>query len=219
MWWIFFFQFSDIGGWQFRDLSVLMAIGSLSYGLRQIFFGGIKNISRYILTGGLDALMTQPKNILLHLLWSKSQTKGWGNIFTGIFVVCFSGLTDFYTLSMITICMFSGCMLFVSVSIISHSLVFWLGPVESLANRYCDSLYLFALYPSNVYSGFLKLLMFTALPAGFIGYLPVELVKNFTWENLIYILFASSSFTVFSFWLFFKGLVCYESGNQIGVQA
>ena len=28
MWWVFFLQFNDIGGWQFQDMAALMAIGA-----------------------------------------------------------------------------------------------------------------------------------------------------------------------------------------------
>ena len=52
MWWIFFTQFNDIGGWQFRDMAALMAIGTGAYGLRQICFGGVKPLARHIVSGG-----------------------------------------------------------------------------------------------------------------------------------------------------------------------
>lgn len=218
MWWIFFFQFNDIAGWQFKDMAILMAIGTGAYGLRLICFGGIKNLARSITSGGLDPFMTQPKNPLLHMLGSRSLAKGWGHLCTSTMIVLLSGLTDVYSLAMILVGMVCGCMVFAATAIISHSLAFWLGPVESLAKRYCDSLFLFALYPSNIYSDILRFMMFTVLPAGLISYLPVELVREFSWLKLSCVVGGAFFLWILAFAIFYLGLKRYESGNQIGIR-
>ena len=79
MWWIFFQTFKEINGWKVEDMAALWAIVFGAYGLMQIFFGGYKFISRTILNGDLDPYMTQPKNLLIHLLASRSHPKGYGN--------------------------------------------------------------------------------------------------------------------------------------------
>lgn len=218
MWWIFFMQFNDIAGWKLRDMSILMVIATGAHGLRQIFFGGVKLIARNITTGGLDPFMTQPKNVLLHIIGSKSLPKGWGHLCTSVTLIFLAGLTDFYTLGMITLGVLCGCIVFVSMSIISYSLVFWLGPIESLAQKYCDSLFLFALYPSNIYSDILRFMMFTVLPAGLISYLPVELVRQFSWLNFFALIGGVFSLLALAFLVFYAGLKRYESGNQISLR-
>src|SRR3990172_2025667 len=75
IWWIFFHQFNDVNGWNFKDMVVLMAVVSGGCGLLQICFGGVRNLSRMIPSGDLDPFMTQPKNLLLHIAGSKSFTK------------------------------------------------------------------------------------------------------------------------------------------------
>lgn len=218
MWWIFFTQFNDIGGWQFRDMAALMAIGTGAYGLRQICFGGVKPLARHIVSGGLDPFMTQPKNVLVHIIGSRSMPKGWGHLLTSCLLILLTGMTDLYTLSMIFIGIVCGCSVFASMSIISHSLAFWLGPIETLAQKYCDSLFLFALYPSNIYSDILRFMMFTVLPAGLISYLPVELVREFSWMHLAAVIGGACFLWIFSFSIFYLGLRRYESGNQVGVR-
>lgn len=219
MWWIFFTQFNDIGGWQFRDMAALMAIATGAYGLRQICFGGVKTLARDIISGGLDPFMTQPKNLLIHIVGSRSMPKGWGHLFTSIMFIFLTGLTDPYTIGMIVVGILCGCIVFASMSIISHSLAFWLGPVETLAQKYCDSLFLFALYPSNIYSDILRFMMFTVLPAGLISYLPVELVREFSWLKLGGIVGGALLLWTLAFAIFYLGLKRYESGNQVGVRA
>ena len=56
LWAIFFRQFYDVAGWNYHDLVLLMAIGTGSYGLMQVAFGGVRNLSKMIIDGDLDPL-------------------------------------------------------------------------------------------------------------------------------------------------------------------
>lgn len=218
MWWIFFHKFNDISGWNLRDMIILQAVGVGGYGLMQICFGGIKNLSKIITSGDLDPFMTQPKNILLHIAGSKSFSKGWGHLMTAVILIFLGNLATFQILPLVVISSISACLVFTSIHVIGHSLPFWMGSVEGLSKKYCDILFLFALYPSNIYSGLLQVVMFTLIPAGVISYLPVELIRDFSWAKLL-ILFASSlSFCVIAYFVFYSGLKKYESGNRFGTR-
>ncbi len=218
LWWIFFRQFREVGGWTMRDMIALNAIGMGAYGFMQICFGGVKSLSKVILSGDLDPFMTQPKNLLLHLISSRSLSKGWGHLMTMILLVILGKFTSFSEISLILIGMISGCLVFTSMGVMAHSMVFWLGAVESVSRKYCDSLFLFALYPTNIYSGWIQLLMFTFIPAGIIGYLPVELLRHFSWAYLAILLSSSVGFFLLAFLVFHLGLKRYESGNRFGAR-
>ena len=84
IWWIFFRQFNHVAGWDFNDMIILMAVVTGGYGLMQICFGGVRELSKMITSGDLDPFMTQPKNLLLHVAGCKSFSKGWGNLLTAI---------------------------------------------------------------------------------------------------------------------------------------
>ena len=70
-----------------------------------------------------------------------------------------------------------------------------MGSVEGLAKKYCDALFLFAVYPTNIYSGVLQVVMFTLIPAGVISYLPVELARQFSWLQLFLLVGSSLVFS------------------------
>ena len=216
VWWIFFRQFNDIAGWQIKEMTIMMAVGTGAYGLMQICFGGVRQLSRTIIQGDLDPFMTQPKNLLIHLIGSRSLAKGWGHILTTFVLLLLEGLFNLQTVTLVVIGVVCGCLVFTSMSIIAHSFAFWLGPLESLAQKYSDSLFVFALYPTHIYSGLLNLTMFTLIPAGIIGYLPVELVRNFSWFRLAILLTSALTFWGIAFEVFHLGLRRYESGNQFG---
>jgi ABC-2 type transport system permease protein len=217
MWWIFFQKFQNIGGWQVDDMAASMAMLSGAYGLSNICFGGIKNLGLIILNGDLDPFMTQPKNLLLHLAGSKSRSKGWGHILTALTLLSLGGIKA-ASIPLLLSLTVSGALIFASVGVIVHSLTFWLGSIESVSEKYLDSLFIFTLYPTNIYSGLLQLVMFTLIPAGLIGYFPVELLRHFSWDRFALLLLSASLFVATAFWVFYSGLKRYESGNKFGMR-
>jgi ABC-2 type transport system permease protein len=218
IWWIFFRQFKSVGNWRLEDMVILMAIGLGSYGLMGICFGGIKRLSLIILNGDLDPFMTQPKNLLLHIAGSKSYAKGWGHLMTGLILLFSRGVLSPAYIPLSLLCMLSGCLVFTSINIIAQSLAFWMGSIENVSKKYCDALFLFTLYPTNIYSGALQIVMFTIMPAGVITFLPVELVRNFSWMRLLLFVLISMSFCLLALLTFYSGLKRYESGNKFGVR-
>lgn len=218
IWWIFFRQFNDVAGWHFNDMRMLMAVGTGGYGLMQICFGGLRNLSRMIVNGDIDPFMTQPKNLLLHIAGSRSHSKGWGHLMTAVVLMSLGAVSSLWTLAVMILSIVTSCIVFTSINIIAHSLPFWMGPLEGLSKKYCDALFLFALYPTNIYSGLLQVVMFTLIPAGIISYLPVELIRQFTWPLFMTLIVSSSAFGVIAFLVFYSGLKKYESGNRFGTR-
>jgi len=216
MWWIFFRQFNSIGGWNITDMMASMAIITGAYGLKQSCFGNTKNLGLIILSGDLDPFMTQPKNLLVHLSGSKSFPTGWGRLMTSAILIAVGDLG--HAIPLIVLASVTGCIIFTAASIMIHSLTFWLGSIEAVSQKYLDSLFVFALYPTNIYSGVLQLVMFTVIPAGLIGYIPVELVRSFSWSKLSLLCGCSLGLLGLSFFLFHLGLKRYESGNQFGMR-
>ena len=160
--------------------------------------------------------MTQPKNLLIHLIGSRSYSKGWGHLMTMVILVVCGGL--FLSIPLIVLSVVCGGLVFTSMAILVHSLAFWLGPIDTVPKKYCDSLFLFVLYPTNIYSGLLQLIMFTLIPAGIIGYIPVELLRNFSWTMLGVLVCSSLGFFILAFYIFHLGMKRYESGNQFGMR-
>jgi ABC-2 type transport system permease protein len=61
--------------------------------------------------------------------------------------------------------------------------------------------------------------MFTLIPAGIIGFLPVELVRSFSWIRLGILLASAFTFWGIAVEVFNIGLRRYESGNQFNSRA
>jgi ABC-2 type transport system permease protein len=62
------------------------------------------------------------------------------------------------------------------------------------------------------------LILFTVLPAAFIGSVPAEFVRAFSWEQLAMMTAAAAGLLFLSVFVFYRGLRRYESGSAIQVQ-
>jgi ABC-2 type transport system permease protein len=90
-----------------------------------------------------------------------------------------------------------------------------IGSAEAAAFQIEQSLITFSLYPGGMFHGWIKVLLFTALPAGFISHVPADLLRQF--DPLLFAVLCG--FTAFScvaaITVFRVGLRRYESGNLV----
>jgi viologen exporter family transport system permease protein len=100
--------------------------------------------------------------------------------------------------------------------VIAGSLAFWMGSAEAAAFQAQQAVITFSWYPGAMFHGWLRVLLFTAIPAGFISHIPVELLRSFDptpFMGLIGIASAGLAGGVFRI-----GLKRYESGNLVNLR-
>jgi ABC-2 type transport system permease protein len=113
----------------------------------------------------------------------------------------------------------SSVSLMLSSSIIFQSLAFWLGPVETFARQLMEFVITFSIYPHTIYPFYLRVVLFTAIPAGFVSFLPVTVLQKFDAITLLQILAAAVVYAFLAVKIFYLGLRRYESGNRFGARA
>ena len=219
LWWIFFHRFEEIRGWRVDDMLALFGVVTGGFGIAVLFFGGVRDLSRLIIDGELDALLTQPKSPLLQALGSRTVVSGWGELASSALFLGLSGKLSLSTLPLALAAVAVSGAVFTASGVILHSAAFWLGRVENLARQLWEFLITFSIYPRPLFAGALKLMLFTLIPAGFIGYLPVELLREFTWLGLAAALAGAVLYVGLALLVFDRGLRRYESGNRFGVRA
>lgn len=214
LWFLIFLNANNIKGWYYQDMLLLMSIITASYGLNAFIFGNWNRISEIIIRGELDFYMALPKPPLLHILISRANFSGLGDFAFGMVLLPFTGIDlsklPLYLLLMVLVQIISLCFM-----IIINSSTFFIGGTGKLQELMGWGVFTFSTYPFDIYEGAIKILLFTALPIGFMSGLPVTLLKGFSWINLGYMF----AFTIFIFIaanaIFNIGLKRYESGNLI----
>jgi ABC-2 type transport system permease protein len=218
-WWLIMARFEHVRGWRLEDVMCLFGISAGGYGLCVIAFGGIRDLSRKIEDGELDALMTQPKSVLLQALASRTQASGWGDVAASVVLFALSGMISASSLPRLLFALACAAVTFAACGIISHSLAFWVNRIGSLSAALVEFTMSFSLYPPALFGGPLKIVLFTLLPAGLVSYLPVELVRRPSLSSLLAAAFGTVLYAAFALCFFARGLRRYASGNRFSARA
>ncbi len=120
---------------------------------------------------------------------------------------------DISKLPLILVLTVSTGFIYFAFRLIMHSLSFW-GMSGDACERGFGAFIITSTNPQNGFSPLMKAILLTVIPAGYVGLLPVEIVRHFRWDYLVLQLAVSSGFFVFSLWLFGRGLRRYASGNK-----
>jgi ABC-2 type transport system permease protein len=217
-WWTYFQQFPVVHGWQNTDIVVIWAVAACAFGISAGFFGNASKLATLIMNGTLDAYLGMPRNVLLHVCISASDPSAWGDIIFAVGAFLLFLRPDPLHFGLFLLLTMSGAMIFTAFFVIFCSLTFFLGNTEGLAQQLAGALITFSTYPMYIFNGAVRVLLFTLIPAGFITFVPLQLLHQFTWP-LLAALFGFTMLIMFvAMGIFQLGLRRYESGNLLGMQ-
>lgn len=211
IWWIFFQNVEFINGWGIHEIELMYALAAGSFGLSILLFGGYFELADMISEGKLDSFLTKPKNILIQSVCAKSRASGWGDFVVSLILIIMSGYWN-HGLVLLPL-MIMGSLFFLFFGVLVNSLAFWGGAMKGFNKQLVEMLITFCVYPQNIFGGFVKLVLFTVVPAAYISYLPVKGIVEGQWWYLIGVFFALIVFMTLSTWVFYRGLKVYESGS------
>jgi ABC-2 type transport system permease protein len=214
-WVIFFDRFKELRGWQLGDMFLIFGVTASSFGLASLLVGNAFNLSEIITGGRLDYYLSLPRPVLLHTVASRTVASGFGDFTYGIISYLLSG---YFTLDGFGR-FFSGVLLawiaFTSFLIIVHSLTFWLGNASGFANLALNAMLTFALYPVSLFEGSARFILYTLVPAAFMGAVPAAFIRHFSWATLAELFLADLILFGLAVFIFQSGLRRYESGSAI----
>ena len=80
------------------------------------------------------------------------------------------------------------------------------------------ALKMFSTYPMNIFNGIVRIFLLTVIPAGFISFVPLQLLQHFSWALFAGMIGFTILFASVAGGMFELGLRRYESGNLLGMQ-
>ena len=217
-WVIFFDRFKEVRGWGLNDMILLFGVVAAGFGLAAYLFGNTFNLADIISKGQLDYFLSLPQPVLVHALVSRSIASGMGDFLYGVltFLVFGSPTLDSSLRFVLGILLSMVC--FISFMVAVQSLTFWLGQTQMLSQQATNALITFALYPINLFEGGGRFVLFTIIPAAFMGAVPAEYVRSASWESLGLLILAAGLLGTLGLVTFHAGLKRYESGSAINAQ-
>lgn len=214
-WLAYFGKFPLVAGWGRNEIVMLWAVVATGFGLGTTICGNLLSLAGMIARGELDFYLALPKPVLLHTLISKMQLTAPGDILFGLVgfgLIVQPSATQWLLFLLFTLTTALVC---VGFGVITQSLSFWLGNAEGLAGQMFNALLSFSTYPTVIFNGVIKFALFSVLPAGFIAYLPVQLLREFSVSLLAGLLLFTVGIVAASVLVFRAGLRRYESGNLV----
>ena len=217
-WAILFTQFPTLRGWTMDQVMVLYGTVALGFGVTNVVCGNAFWIARVITSGDLDYYLALPADPLVHVLVSRMSLSAWGDILFGLltFIIVSPGrwanLPLFLVLGLVT------AVIMVAFAVLVGSLTFWVGNADTLAAQAINALITFGMYPIDIFPGAVQLLLYTLIPAAFVGSLPAGLLTEFRWERLLLLVAFAAGLALLARWTFQRGLRRYESGNLVTVR-
>jgi ABC-2 type transport system permease protein len=215
-WWIAFGQVGTrIAGYSFEDVMFIWAAASSAYGLHDIVFSNTKRLSELIVTGELDTFVLQPCNILLNVLCARTSLAAWGDFIYGhiIMIIIYAGNAVAWGWFFISVII--GAFVFTAISLLAHSLSFYLGDATMIGQMAAEFAISFSVYPEKIYAPAMRAVMFSVIPVGLSVHIPLRLLGSFSPWLLLAAIGGSAAYCALAAGFFYLGLRRYESGNVI----
>lgn len=218
-WWLIFSRVPDIAGWTFRDVITMQSVVALAFGLNVSVFGNLHRIPQLIARGQLDYYLLLPKDPLLHMLVSRSDISGFGDMAFGIAAFMVFTSVSWQRVILFLATSLAAATVYASFVTVAGSLAFLMGNAQTVGAQLAQAMVTFSGYPGSLFKGAVRALLYSAIPVGFFAYVPVELLRNFSWTLFAGLIAFAACSAIVAKALFRAGLRRYESGNLMAIRA
>lgn len=211
--WVILFRIKgDIGGYTMREVMLLWGLAASSFGLARILFARAFSLPDLIIGGKLDSYLVQPKNVLLAILTSATNTSAIGDLLYGLMVLC---LFSFSVGRLFLFLLFTvtAAMIQTSFALLMGSLCFWFVRADAFGGHMVNCMISFSTYPDGIFQGTAKFLLFHVIPVGMAIYRPVHVMVDFDVYSLLTVLGYTVLLVAVAVFVFYRGLRRYTSSN------
>ena len=217
-WWILFERLPTLRGWDLAGVMTLYGIVAFGFGAATVVCGNAFSVARVVASGDLDYYLALPADPLVHVLVSRMSLPGWGDVLFGLVVFLVAAPGRWASLPLFLLLGTIAGLVLVAFSVLVGSLAFWVGNADNLATQAINALITFGLYPVEIFPGVVRVLLYTLIPAAFVGSIPAELLSDFDWGRLATLVAFAAGITLAAWGVFRWGLRRYESGNLVTVR-
>ena len=210
-WVLFFRRVGDVRGWDADKVLLLLATLTTAGGLVLGILGNARRLGQLAADGGLDAALALPVPPLAHLLVRRIETTNLGDLVFGVALFAVNGRPDLERTAIYLLGVITASVLLTGFLVAIGSLAFFFGRNEA-GDFGFNAILLLGSYPSEIFTGASKLVLYTLVPAAFIGAVPAKLIDDFDPELAAGALAAAAFFAALGWGAFSAGLRRYTSG-------
>ena len=216
--WVILLRLKDnVGGYTMSEIMLLWGLTASSFGLSHILFARAFSLPDLIINGKLDSYLVQPKNILLSVISSGTDTSAIGDFLYGLLIMC---IFCFSMKRLFLFLLFSvtGAVILTAFALLMGSLSFWFVRAEMFGNHMVGSMPSFATYPDGIFKGAVRFLLYSVIPVGMTIYLPVHIMIEFDMMKLFCVLGFTLLLMAAAVAVFYRGLRRYSSSSLMAAR-
>ncbi|MCB0156554.1 MAG: ABC-2 family transporter protein, partial [Caldilineaceae bacterium] len=214
----FFGQFGTVRSYNVGDVYLLFAVVALGFGLALTFGANTgPNLAELIAQGRLDYYLVLPRPLLLHVICSRMGVSSIGDVLFGLTAFFFVGRLTLVDFGLFVTAGIASALIFAGFGVIVGSLAFYMGNAVYVSGQVANGMLTFALYPHTLFGGMTRFMLYTLLPAAFVGAVPAQIVKTRDGMLLLGVLGVAALVWLLALGAFYYGLRRYESGSALNV--
>ena len=176
-WIIFFDRVGAVRGWDVDSLLTLLAVLTTAGGIVLGFLANTRHVGQLAADGGLDATLALPVHPLLHLLVRRVYPSNLGDVVFGLGLFVVAGDPTPARIGRFAVVGVLSSVVLASFLVLVGSLALFVGRNDAGELGF-HSIVMFASYPVDIFTGATKVLLYTAIPAGFVSAVPARVVED-----------------------------------------
>ena len=210
-WVLFFRRVGEVRGWDADKVLLLLATLTTAGGIVLGILGNARRIGQLAADGGIDAALALPVPPLAHLLVRRIETTNLGDLVFGVVLFAVNGRPDLERTAVYLLGVATASVLLTGFLVAVGSLAFLFGRNEAGEFGF-NAILLLGSYPSEIFTGVSKLVLYTLVPAAFVGAVPARLIDDFDPALAAGAMGAAACFALLGWATFSAGLRRYTSG-------
>lgn len=211
-WAIFFDRVGAVRGWDRDQVLLLLSMLCTCAGFSLGFLANARRIGWLAAEGELDSVLALPVPPLAYLLVRRVDAVHMGDIGFGIVLFLAIGTPSVERTLLFVVGVVTGILVMTGFLVLAGSLAFFTGRGES-GDAGFNALLVLASYPTEIFSGGAKVLLYTLVPAALVAAGPSRLVADPAVTDALALLGAGVVFAAAGWWTFTVGLRRYTSGS------
>ncbi|HEV2890537.1 MAG TPA: ABC-2 family transporter protein [Frankiaceae bacterium] len=210
-WVLFFHRVGTLRGWDGDRVLLLLAVLTSSAGLVLGLFANARSLGRLVNGGEIDAALTLPVPTLPYLLVRRVNSTNLGDVLFGFVLFVVAGSPTPSRVGIYLVGVATSAVLLTGFLVATGSIALFAGR-DDVGELSFHGVLLLSSYPVDVFGPIAKVVMYTVVPAAFLGAVPAKLMDSFDPVVAATMLGAAAFFALLGWVTFNAGLRRYTSG-------
>lgn len=175
---VIFGRIPALAGWSLGEVALLYGLATMSFALAEMFARGFEYLSRYIVQGTFDRVLTRPLGAFFQIFASDLALWKVGRFAQGalILVVAQRYLALQWSpdkLALLAVALVSGAVIFFAIFVVGAASCFWTIQSSEIVNVFTNGGVMLSSFPLEIYHDWLKRFVTFVVPIAFVDYYPV----------------------------------------------